>query len=75
MAVSISRRSQSSEIATTLKRGGRQQDKEMRPGPDVAEDDALEITAGDAGVIKENIEAIGSRYWEMASAHGTLVRR
>ena len=45
-------------VAAALKSGGGEQDEEVRPGTDVFQDARLEVAAGDAGVINENIVAI-----------------
>ncbi len=57
-AVSISRRNQIRRVAATLQCGGGEQDKKMRPGCYVSEDDALEVATGDTAVIEEHVIAV-----------------
>jgi hypothetical protein len=42
-------------FATAFKRRWREQNKEMRPGADVFEDDALEVAAGDALEVEKRV--------------------
>ena len=45
-------------VAATLQRGGREQDEEVRSRMDVFEDDGLEVAAGDAGEVEEDVVAV-----------------